>query len=411
MHLLIVEDKDSFRRLLVQSLANTAWNVQAVGCPEEALALLGQQHFDVMATDLRLPGSSGLALLKQAKRVRPDIRVVLMSAFGEARDIVEAMQNGADDFLPKPFDLDLFQQVLARIQSLVAAPPPDPREAWITHSTAMRELDQSLQKAALSDLPVLFTGESSVGKRRSARRLHGLRHPHAPFLLMDAASLSPMSLDSDRLTPLQGGSIHLSDLEALSDQGLTALRQAMESDPGRAIHWTGSALAMDSVPPPLRDKLGVLFFHIPPLRERKEDILPLFRLFLNLKCKAEGRSSPLVEKAAEKDLMQRAWQGNIQELEWCAHQAIGLLQGAVVGPIPQPSAGPSTDTMNLTWPPHGTLEAMLHQVIKDAESQILRRFLQENGGDPAPTAAALGLSTRSLAQRLREHGIPLDDSL
>ena len=134
MDLLLVEDKDSFRRLLTQALEGSVWTVRAVADPQEALRILESQPFEVLVTDLRLPGMSGLELIRRAKRLHPGLRVVLMSAFGEPKDIVEAMRLGADDFLPKPFDLDAFTAVLERLRALVGAPPPDPAEPWIAHS-------------------------------------------------------------------------------------------------------------------------------------------------------------------------------------------------------------------------------------------------------------------------------------
>ena len=136
MDLLLVEDKDSFRRLLTQALEGSAWSVRAVADPRGALQALEAGPFHVMVTDLRLPGMSGLELIRRARQLQPGLRVVLMSAFGEPRDIVEAMRLGADDFLPKPFDLDAFLALLDRLRALVGAPPPDPAEPWVAHSPA-----------------------------------------------------------------------------------------------------------------------------------------------------------------------------------------------------------------------------------------------------------------------------------
>lgn len=115
MRLLLVEDKDSFRRLLVQALEGSGWTAAACAHPGEALEALAREPFDAMITDLRLPGFSGLELLKRAKRLQPALRTVLMSAFGEPQDIVEAVRWGADDFLAKPFDLERFLELLARL--------------------------------------------------------------------------------------------------------------------------------------------------------------------------------------------------------------------------------------------------------------------------------------------------------
>jgi DNA-binding NtrC family response regulator len=404
MRLLLVEDKDTFRRLLVQALAGTAWQVSAVGDPQEALRAMEHTPFDVLVTDLRLPGMSGLELLKRIKRIHPGIRVVLMSAFGEPRDIVEAMRCGADEFLPKPFDLDLFIGTLDRLLALVEAPPPDPREPWISHSAGMRALDESISRAAVSRASVLFCGERGVGKARTARRLHSLGNAQDPFLTMAAASFS-----ADRhLRMLAGGTVYLTELEDLSADKVKELLAAMECEAGLRLRWMGGTRTITDIPEPLRLRLGVLCFDLPPLRERKEDILPLFRSLLDQAARQEGRPPPLVERAAERELLQRSWPGNIRELSWCAIQALRATSGPILGLLPASAAG--DETLCVPLPPPGPLEGMLLDLAKSSEPLLLRRAFESNGRDLTTTAEALGLTPRTLAQRLRECRIPLEES-
>jgi len=410
MRLLIVEDKDSFRRLLVQALAGSPWEVVAVGNPTEAFETLLQGSFEAMVTDLRLPEFSGLELLKRAKRIQPGLRVVLMSAFGEPRDIVEAMRSGADDFLAKPFDLDLLHDVLERIRALAGAPPPDPREPWVAQSSTIRELEGHLARAAESDANTLFIGERGVGKARAARRLHSLRHAGAPFLSMAAGALAPEGIDLSRLELIRGGSLFLADLETLPSAAEPGLVRSMESEAGRNIHWMASARELDSLAPSVRDRLGVLCFALPPLRERREDILPLFRLFLETGARSEGRPVPFVDRVVERDLTKRDWRGNARELAWCVSQALRTQEGAVLGPLPHVASGIQEAPLCLPWPSPDTLEAMQAQVENAAEEQLLRRALQRGGRDLGRTAASLGISIRTLAQRLREHQISLEDT-
>ncbi len=410
MRLLIVEDKDSFRRLLVQALAGSPWEVVAVGNPSEAFETLRQGAFEAMVTDLRLPEFSGLELLKRAKRIQPGLRVVLMSAFGEPKDIVEAMRCGADDFLAKPFDLDLFHDVLERIRALVGAPPPDPREPWIAQSPAFRELEGHFARASESDASVLFIGERGVGKARAARRLHSLRHAGAPFLSLAAGSIELEGIGSMRLELLRGGSLFLADLENLPPASEPGLLRSMESQAGQGIHWMASTRDLDSLTAPLRDRLGVLCFTLPPLRERREDILPLFRLFLEAEARSEGRPVPFVDRLAERDLVKRDWRGNARELAWCVSQALRAQEGAVLGPLPHLASGLQDAPLCLPWPAPDSLEAMQAQVESAAEEQLLRRALGHGGGDLARTATSLGISIRTLAQRLREHRISLEDT-
>ena len=410
MRLLIVEDKDSFRRLLVQALADSAWEVVAVGNPAEAFETLRQGTFEAMVTDLRLPEFSGLELLKRAKRIQPGLRVILMSAFGEPKDIVEAMRSGADDFLAKPFDLDLFHQVLERLRALAGAPPPDPREPWIAQSPAMRTLDANLAKAAESELNVLFLGERGVGKMRAARRLHSLRHASAPFLVLASGGLGPEGVDPPLLELVRGGSLVLTDLETLPSASIPGLLRTLEQGTEHGIHWMATARDSESLPGSVRDRLGVLCFALPPLRERREDILPLFRVFLEAGAHCEGRPTPFVDRNIERDLGKRDWRGNAREMAWCVSQALRIQDGAFLGPLLHPTSDLTDSPLCLPCPGSGTLEAMLAQVEKAAEDQLLRRAMQHHENDLGRTAASLGISIRTLAQRLREHQISIEDT-
>ena len=402
MRLLLVEDKDTFRRLLVQALAGSSWDVLAVGDPREALEALERSPFEVLVTDLRLPGFSGIELLRRAKRMHPGLRIVLMSAFGEPKDIVEAVQCGADEFLAKPFDLDHFHAVLERLLALVVAPPPDPREPWVAHSPAMKALEQALSKAADSRTPVLFLGEKGVGKLRAARRLHSLWNPRGSFLVISATSIP----DEQGLKRFAQGSLFLTDLEELSPVQTQELLGAMES--GESIRWLGGARSPREVPETLRLRLGVITFQLPPLRDRKEDVLPLFRSFLEAAAHQDGRPCPLVERSVERDLLQRTWPGNVRELAWCATQALRTTQGAILASLPAPTSALDAP-LCIPLPEPSTLEAMLAELVKTAEPSLLRRSLESHGRDPSAAAVALGLTTRAFTQRLREYRIPLEE--
>jgi len=409
MRLLLVEDKDSFRRLLIQALADSPWEVTAVGDSVEALAALQGAGFEVMVTDLRLPGFSGLELLKRAKRLQPALRVVLMSAFGEPHDIVEAMRWGAEDFLPKPFDLDRFLDVLERLRALVGAPPPDPREPWIAQSPSLKALNEGLARAAESGAPVLFLGEQGAGKTRAARRLHSLRHPGAPFLLLTPETLDAETLAPRRLALLKGGSIFLPNLECLTESALSDLLQAMESPEGRAVCWSGSARQASDLPDRLRERIGVLCFPLLPLRERREDILPLFRAFLEAGARQQGRQLPLIEHNAERELLKRDWAGNARELAWSVAMALRAQEGAILSPLPHVAVGAGDSPLGLPWPAPASLETMLMAIEKAAEAPLLRRALASQGGDLAATATALGITPRTLSQRLRDHHISIEE--
>lgn len=406
MDLLLVEDKDSFRDLLVKTLAETDWSVTAVGDPAEALARLEERPFPVLVTDLRLPGLSGLELIRRAKRLRPELRAVLMSAFGEPKDIVEAMKLGTDDFLPKPFDLEVFLELLARLRALAAAPPPPADEPWIALSPAMRALDAALRRAAETEHPVLFAGPLGSGKGRAARRLHILRRPGAPFRTLRADSLGE-ALDQDRLRCLAGGSLHVAEADQLPGPLAEALARALDSAPGRALAWSAGVTRAEGLPEPLRHRLDVLRLEIPTLQARPEDALPLFQAFLARAAAASGRIAPTLERGLERALLPLAASGGAHGLELAAARALLINEGPVIRRLPEPDLGGAA--VLLPEPRPGTLESMEASLLQAARPQLLRRALQDAGGALPAAAEALGLTVRSLAQRLREAGIPLED--
>ena len=407
MDLLLVEDKDSFRRLLTQALEGSAWSVRAVADPQEALRALEAAPSHVLVTDLRLPGMSGLELIRRARQLHPTLRVVLMSAFGEPRDIVEAMRLGAEDFLPKPFDLDVFLALLDRLRALVGAPPPDPAEPWIAHSAPMQALDQALRRAAGTGLPVLFVGERGAGKGRSARRLHTLRHPGSPYLSLDTATLGPEGPDPGILQLVQGGSLYLAGLEHLAPEAAAPLARTIDKV-GSGFHWMAGLDAGARLAPELAQRLGSLELRVPPLRERREDLLALAKAILERHARLEGRPAPWLERSAERQLLDHAWPGNVRELEALLGRTLGLLDGPVIRAFPDLALGCS-ELLSLPWPERGPLDAMVRAASRSAEAQLLRRALAQADGDLPRAAELLGLTLRSLAQRLRDQGIPLED--
>lgn len=406
MDLLLVEDKDSFRRLLTEALEGSAWSVRAVADPQDALRALEAAPSQVLVTDLRLPGMSGLELIRRARQLHPTLRVVLMSAFGEPRDIVAAMRLGAEDFLPKPFDLDVFLDLLDRLRVLVGAPPPDPAEPWVAHSAGMQALDQALRRAAGTALSVLFTGERGAGKGRCARRLHTLRHPGAPYLSLAAATLGPEGPDPAVFQSVQGGSLYLAGLEHLAADAVGPLVRAMDAATG--FQWMAGLDEGVPLAPDLLQRLGALALRVPPLRERREDLLALARALLERAARLEGRAAPWLERTAERQLLTHAWPGNVRELEALLARALGLSEGPAIRAFPDLELGCS-EILSLPWPEAGPLDVMLRSTSRSAEAKLLRRALAAAGGDLPRAAEGLGLTLRSLAQRLRDHGIPLED--
>ena len=409
MDLLLVEDKDSFRRLLSQALEGTVWKVQAVADPQEALRALEAQPFQVLVTDLRLPGMSGLELIRRARRLNPRLRVVLMSAFGEPKDIVEAMRLGADDFLPKPFDLQTFLALLDRLRALVGAPPPDPAEPWVAHSPAMQTLESELRQTAASPLSVVFRGERGSGRGRCARRLHVLRHPTAPYLTLPAATLGPEGPDPQTLRLLAGGSLFLSGLEHMSAAASAPLARAMDSEAGGHLAWMGSVDAQGVLAPEIAQRLGSLELRVPPLRERREDLLALTRQLLEQIAKREGRPAVWLERSAERQLLKHDWPGNVRELKNVIERALILDSSDVIGAssllfdtsLSQIELG----SASCISAPTATAKPQEEFSLEAAEREFIIRALKEANWQRTRAAGLLGITRATLHAKLKRYDI------
>lgn len=407
MRLILVEDKDSFRKLLMRALEGSPWNMRATADPEEALRWIEGGGAEVLVTDLRLPGFSGLELIRRAKRAQPGLRVVLMSAFGEPKDIVEAMRLGAEDFLPKPFDLDIFLALMDRLRALVGAPPPDPREPWIALSPAMLTLNSILRHAADSDAPSLFLGARGSGKARAARRLHALRHPRGPYLSVAAMDLGE-GISGHSLGLLQGGSLLIHGLEHLRPEATEKLVTALDSPLGQGLRWMATSCDESAIPENVRLRMGVLRFEVPGLAQRSEDHLPLFKALLELAAAREGRITPALHRSAEKQVTSRSWPGNAQEMAWCAQRTLHDTEGLLVTELADLHAEGGSDGLTVPWPKEAPLDAMLKDTQHHAEAALLRRVLASHAQDPAAAAASLGLTLRVFASKAKEHGLTVD---
>jgi DNA-binding NtrC family response regulator len=183
----------------------------------------------------------------------------------------------------------------------------------------------------------------------------------------------------------------------------------MEGSAGRRLAWMGGLDADGRLHPEVAQRLGALVLNVPSLRERREDLLALTRQLLDQAARREGRPAPWLERGAERQLLDHAWPGNVRELEVLVGRTLLFSEGHGIRTFPDLGLGLAAP-LCLPWPdPAGGLDAMLKAVTRAAEAQLLNRAVAEAGGDAPRAAEALGLTVRTLAQRLRDHGIPLED--
>jgi DNA-binding NtrC family response regulator len=447
--ILIVEDKESLRRMLDEMLRAEGWTVVGVGSGSAAIERLrGGENVDLVLTDWRLPGADGLAVLDAARAVDPTLPVIVMTAFGSIETAVDAMKRGAEDFITKPVEPELLRLLVARSierrarsrESLLFAEERSRRIPPIVgESAALKAVRAEARRVAETDAAVLLEGESGTGKELFARAIHGLSpRSSRPFVAINCAAIPDTLLESElfghekgaftgagsrrlgRFELADGGTVFLDEIGELSvaTQG-KLLRVLQEKSFNRvggtaAIHVDVRIVTASNRP--LADlvlqklfredlfyRVRVFPIFIPPLRERPEDIDPLIDWYL-ARLPGELKKKPLVLDGAARERMRRyPWPGNVRELRNCLERAIILAEGGSIEErhlrlaSEPPSAAPAGRDE--------TLEEVRERGARAAERLWLARALERAKGDRTAAAEALKLSPRRLEAKLKEHSL------
>jgi two-component system response regulator FlrC len=442
---LVVEDDPVLRDALCDTIAFGGFPVRAAGDGREALALLGRHPVDLIVSDVQMPGMTGEGLLRAVRAAHPKLPVVLMTAYGSVERAVSAMREGAADYLVKPFSAEVLLEKLLSLQpsNLTSA-------TMIAQDPAMRRVCSLADCVAESDATVLITGESGTGKEVLARYLHQ-RSPRSaqPMLAINCAAIPENMLESilfgyekgaytgayqarpGKFEQANGSTLLLDEISemdlALQAKILRVLQEKEVERLGgsrpvrldvRVIATTNRRLAEAVADGRFREdlyyRLMVFPLHLPPLRERPEDILPLVESFLQRYAAsttaAMGLSAAVVDK-----IRSHAWRGNVRELENCIQRAL-LLAGSgpiqaehvcfaetptfggrgSVDPFPEPATGPALPA------------AVLSGELREKEQDLIIAALQAAGGQRSVAAQALGISPRTLRYKLaklREQGV------
>jgi two-component system, NtrC family, response regulator HydG len=404
---LVVDDAPDTLELIERNLLSQGYEVTTAGDARQALAVLGATPVDLLVTDVRMPGLSGMDLIREVRERHPGIEIVVITGYATVEGAVEALRTGAWDYLAKPFtDEELFQAVARALARRAAAPEPAGAEAHglIGRSRAMRALHAALAAAAQQDGPVLLHGEPGSGRESAARVVHALAGRDGPFVRLSlgarpAPAGAPERL-ADAVQRAAGGTLYLADLDAAP--GGMAAEVAGRLAPARRGAASGRAalVASSSVGPAGLERLfarcGALprfaaVVAIPPLRERGDDVLELARYFLAEASRALGVAARAIGPAAAQALRVYAWPGNVRELRAAIMPlALAARDGpVVVGELPP---GPAGAAVAEPGPP-GTLAA--------AEREHIERALRAAGGNKSRAAAMLGIDRKTLRDKLR----------
>ncbi len=463
--LLIAEDEERLRRLLQMLLSTQGYDLTLAADGAEAWDLFQQGSFDAVITDLRMPRLDGLSLLRKIKELSPTTPVVVITAFGSIENAVEAMQAGAIDYVTKPFEEKKLNVSVERalnigrimdeninLRAQVAEKLNIGR--MVAESPAMKRILECVRAVAASNANVLVYGESGTGKELVTRAIHDSSpRRHAPFVAINCAAIPDNLLESElfghekgsftgaterktgKFEQADGGSLFLDEIGEMNMAIQAKLLRAIEQQEFQRVGGNRTiktnvrfiaatnkdlreSVRLGSFREDLFFRINVFPIHLPPLRERLEDVVPLARFFIKKFCVEMGRKPIELEKSAEALLMQGEWLGNVRELQNTIERAVILLQGEVLrahdlafvtggGPFATgldgdrqaPSnRGAVSDSSRFVIPANGfNLEAH--------EKQLLLQALERSGGNKSRAAKMLGLSRATLRYRLEKFGI------
>ncbi len=445
-HLLIVDDDPSVRASLADALQSPGLGVSTAKDGEEALALLGESPVHLVLTDLRMPGIDGVELLRRIRARAPAVDVILMTAHDDMPNVVEAMREGAREFLVKPLDLRELRSLVERVLSdgapgaagdeEGAGRPPradDPEEyrldSLVGRTPAMIQVFKVVGQAAANRVNVLIRGESGTGKELIARAIH-FNSPAAsrPFVPVNCTAIPATLLESELFGHRKGaftgatsdrrgrfaaagrGSIFLDevgDTPMEFQSKLLRVLQEQEYHPvgadrpqrteARVIAATHrdleEAIREERFRADLYFRLRVLEIRIPPLRERKDDIPELARHLLGLIARTLEHPCPALSPRALEVLTEHDWPGNVRELENALTRALVVATGDTIRPDHLDLAGAPA-------PPRPPLRS-----LDEVEGEHVRRILEATGWHKTRTAEILEISRPRLNRLIAKHGL------
>ncbi|HKH43144.1 MAG TPA: sigma-54 dependent transcriptional regulator [Thermoanaerobaculia bacterium] len=430
--ILIVEDRDSLRRMLERALAQEGYEVASAADAQEGIRRAGESAWDLVLTDLKLPDGSGIEVLAASRRAAPRTPVVVLTGFGTVATAVEAMKLGAFDFLEKPVAIDDLYRLIERAIGEQAGAPGETAvfhapgaPAIVGRHPRLRTALRLLQKVAPTESTVLLTGESGTGKELFARAIHALspRRP-GPFVGLNCAAI-PDSLIENELFGHEKGAFTGADRRQpgrfeLAERGTLLLDEIGELPLGvqgkvlrvleeRTFERVGGGRTMRAdvrlVAATNRDleamvgsgelrsdlffRLNVFPIELPALRERASDVPLIARHLLQEIARRHQTEPPRLEEDAAGLLMAEPWPGNIRELANVLERAVILAEGPVL---------------------HAAdIQALLRPLAAAGERDRLRQALVEAAGDKRRAAELLGMSYRTLLRKVKEHdleGVP-----
>ena len=439
LKILLVDDDPESLASTARILTFSEHQVTTVTSGESALIQLKKQVPDLIVTDVRMPGMSGMEFVEAFQKSGFVIPFVVMTAFGQVQDAVWAMKMGAVDFLTKPFKrqalLDAVEQIEKRIQKResTTASLQEGLRGFIGSSKLMQELRMLIEQVAKTEASVLILGESGSGKEQVAKRVHEMSSvKKGPFIAVNCAAIPENLMESELFGFEKGafsgaasakmGLIEAADkgtllLDEIGDMPLALqpkLLRVLEEQTIRRIganvekpisvrilaatHQNLSALVKaQKFRQDLFYRLDVMSLSIPPLRDRLEDIPELTQYFLDKFAKAYKKSIQGIDMEAQALLMQHDWPGNVRELSNVLERAVVLNQSGLIERVDLPphlTGGKPRDESETS------VAIPLGMSLKEIEDLMIKRALEATKGDRAQAAKLLGVNERTIYRRI-----------
>ena len=432
---LLAEDDLALRHLFGRILRDEGLTVTEVQDGLGAIARLAE-GFDLLVTDLKMPGADGLEVLRHAKRRWPQMPVILITAFGSIEGAVEAMRLGAFDYLTKP--LPSPQSLRDVVHRALAARPATTATPLVAEDPASRRLLETVARVAPRDTTVLLLGESGVGKEVNAQHIHQQSNRRdGPFVAVNCAAIAETLLESElfghergsfsgasdqhqgRFEQADGGTLFLDEIgetsPALQSKLLRVLQERRFERVGgevtisvdvRVVAATNRnlerAVAERTFREDLYYRLAVFPITIPPLRERPGDIIPLAEHFLSLLTHGPNHTPPTLDASGRDTLLAHDWPGNVRELANAIERAT-VLAGS--DPITADLLGLRNPPSGLGFPSHDNTSHAAPGTLKEMERRAIETALATHGGNRRRAAKHLGIALRTLQYKIKTYGL------
>lgn len=447
---LVVEDDDALTEALRDTLHLAGYQVMTAVDGKDALKQLAQTPVDLVVSDIQMPNMDGHSLLKRIKSLYADVPVMLMTAYGTIQQAVDAMRDGAVDYLVKPFEAEVLVNMVSRY---VGMPQSDVGD-MVAVASSSQQMAQMARRVAESNATVMLTGESGVGKEVLARYIH--RHSsraEQPFVAINCAAIPENMLEATlfgyekgaytgaykgspgKFEQAQGGTLLLDEISEM-DPGLQAklLRVLQEKEVERlgganvieldvrvlatSNHDIKKAVSQGRFREDLYYRLNVFPLHILPLRERTADIIPLAELMLEKHALTAGRPIPTLSTQASERLMAYPWPGNVRELDNVLQRALILQSGtemqaedfhfdsvSLLNAVEE-----NIREENIANVENTSTSDSLNGDLKQREWNLILNAISSEHGSRKATAERLGISQRTLRYkiaRMRDAGITI----